>query len=634
MKEIEKIQKELAKEGYIVKRASEIIQEDKLHTGIFAIDFLLDGGISMSSGGHRIEFFGAESTAKTTFSLYIIKKFQELGKVCAFIDAEKSYDRDWADKIGVNNENLLIIEPDSLEQAGDILVQIIPQVDLIVIDSVVGLIPEGEAERTTAEAQMALSARINALITRKIYHAIGNKAITMIFINQLRERVGNVYGNPYTTGGGHCFDDQTRILTKEGFKFRHEIKIGDLIPTINLEKKCIEDKPITNIFTYHWNDKLYSFNTKSRLGFLFTPHHKCLVKKFIKGKLRYKSYKIIEAEQPRRTFAFPVCFPSGNIDYPISDKEIQLIGWLLTDSTVDKYKLIIYQTKFWKEIKKLLDELEILYHFKERKRFDKRSNKINIGYEFSLRKPNVMIQKYKLTRDKLLPDWIMQLSDRQSKIFFETVMMADGTKKKRINKCISKGNIRWIERVVHFLVTHNIPISKFNKPSKNKECWQILLRQSDYLGFNKTNKKYNGLVWDIQVNENPLHFIERNGCVIITHNSLLHFYNTRIEFKKGKVIEQGTGDTKEKIGVELNLQCVKNKKGKPYRKAAVDFYLNGTLDNKKSLFFAGVKYGLIQRNGNTYEFAKIKSVGQDKFIESFQEKDWQELETEIWKNLK
>ena len=319
MKNIEKLQKELAKDGYIVKLASDIVKDEKLKIGIFGIDYILDGGISMSEGGHRIELFGAESSGKTTLALYIIKRFQELGKLCAFVDAEKAYDKAWGEKIGINNEELLIIEPNSLEEAGDIFVKIITQVDLLVIDSIVSLIPEGEADRDTAEAQMALSARVYALITRKIYHSIGNRPITMIFINQLREKVGAVYGSPYTTGGGHA---------------------------------------------------------------------------------------------------------------------------------------------------------------------------------------------------------------------------------------------------------------------------------------------------------------------------LLHFYNTRIEVKKGKPIEQGTGDLKEKIGMEMLLQCVKNKKGKPYRKAELDFYLNSNLDNNKSLFFAGIKYGVIQRNGNTYEFGNKKGVGQEKFFELLDTEDWKKLEEEIWIAIK
>ena len=315
MNTLEKLQKELAKEGYILKWASELNKDDKIKTGIFGLDYVLDGGISTSEGGHRIEFFGAESCGKTTFALYVIKKFQELGKTCAFVDAERSYDKDWGEKIGIDNEKLLILYPDTLEQLGDLLVKVIPQVDLLVVDSIVSMIPMGEADRDTEQPQVALASRVNSLITRKIYHASAGKTCTLIFINQLREKVGVMYGNPNTTGGGHA---------------------------------------------------------------------------------------------------------------------------------------------------------------------------------------------------------------------------------------------------------------------------------------------------------------------------LKHMYNTRIEFKLGKPIEE----KQERIGQEIKLNCVKNKRGKAYRKTEIDFYINSNLDNQKSLFYAGIKLGAVQRSGNTYEIGDCKAVGQEKFLESMTPEAWKLLETKIWEIMK
>jgi len=217
MSNTKQLLKELTKAGYNIKRASEIVEEAKLRIGIFALDYVLGGGISQCEGGHRIEFFGAESSGKTTFCLATIKKFQEMGKTCAFIDAENSYDKDWATMMGVNNEDLIIIKPNSLEEAGNILYQIIPSVDLLVIDSIVGLIPLGELERNTEEVQMALPARVNSLITRKIYSALTNSKTTIIFINQLREKLGG-YGNPFVTSGGHAL--------KHLYNTRVEFKLG------------------------------------------------------------------------------------------------------------------------------------------------------------------------------------------------------------------------------------------------------------------------------------------------------------------------------------------------------------------------------------------------------------------------
>jgi len=315
MNKIEQIKKELIKAGFDMKRASEIKEDPKVRTGLFALDYVLGGGIAQCEGGHRIEFWGGESTGKTTFALHIVKKYQELTKVCAFINAEKSYDKQWADIIGIDNKELLIGEVDTLEKAGDLLALMIPKVDLLIVDSIVSLIPIGELERLTEEQQVALQARINALITRKIYNAINKKMTTVIFINQLREKVGTRFGSPDITGGGRA---------------------------------------------------------------------------------------------------------------------------------------------------------------------------------------------------------------------------------------------------------------------------------------------------------------------------IKHMYNTRILFKTGKPIKEKD----EKIGIEMYLYCNKNKKGIPYRRTSVDFYLNGYLDNKKSLFFAGKKYSVIERHGNTYQFGDVKVVGEEKFIEILKDKDWKKIEEEIWKRIK
>lgn len=236
---VDKVINSLARDGFIVKRASDIKKVSKLKTEIFGFDWVIDGGFSICEGGHRIEIFGAESTAKTTLALYIIKKFQSLGKICGFIDGEKSFDPDWADIIGVNTKDLIMAKADTLEEAGNLYVKIIPQVDLLVTDSIVSLIPEGEAERETEEAQMALSARVNSLITRKIYHALGDKTPILIFINQLRDNVGK-YGKPHTTAGGRALKHlyNTRVELKLG----QPIMNGDERVGTELKLNCVKNK--------------------------------------------------------------------------------------------------------------------------------------------------------------------------------------------------------------------------------------------------------------------------------------------------------------------------------------------------------------------------------------------------------
>jgi recombination protein RecA len=229
---------------YIAKKATDFKAEKKIRTGIFPLDSILSGGISDCIGGHRLEFFGAESSAKTTMALKVIKQYQADGKTCVFIDGENSYDAEWAEILGIDNDNLIMLQPTSLEELGDMLPEIIPEADLIVIDSIVSFIPEAEEERDTNQPTMGLQARTNALITRKLYKAIADRNITMIFINQLREKIGVMYGNPHTTGGGRALKHfyNTRIEFRAGKPI--DVGSGDKKERIGMEihMKAVKNK--------------------------------------------------------------------------------------------------------------------------------------------------------------------------------------------------------------------------------------------------------------------------------------------------------------------------------------------------------------------------------------------------------
>ncbi len=308
---------ELEKE-FGLKRASTKIIEEVIHTGVYALDYILDNGIKITPGGHKIEFYGRESSGKTTFALLTIAKYQKLGKTSVWIVSE-SFHSDWAKQLGVDTNKLLLAYPETVEEAGEKLLQLIPKVDLIVIDSVASLIPEAELERAINEPTRGGSAKAYSLICRKIYQIIPEYKTTMIFINQIREKMGVIYGNPETTPGG---------------------------------------------------------------------------------------------------------------------------------------------------------------------------------------------------------------------------------------------------------------------------------------------------------------------------KALKHIYDSRVEFRAGKPIDVGTKDKKERIGIEINLFGKKNKLGVPQRKAVVDFYFDGHIDNKKSLLFAGLKYSIIELSGKTYSYNDKKAVGKDKFIASLSDKDWEKIEKETWSRMK
>lgn len=191
------------KKDYNIRFASEIETGTKLRTGIYAFDHVLDGGIYIGEGGHRIELLGPESSGKTTLTLKIIALYQSLGKKCIFIDIEESFDKVWAETCGVDLTKLVIAEPKFHEQAGDLLVEIISKYDLIVMDSVASLVPKTVLEQSLEDRTMALGASLNAALTQKLYAAMQGQNTTLIFINQIREKVGG-YGNPITSPGGRA----------------------------------------------------------------------------------------------------------------------------------------------------------------------------------------------------------------------------------------------------------------------------------------------------------------------------------------------------------------------------------------------------------------------------------------------
>lgn len=314
-KEFDRQMKELERK-YSMKPASEIIIEPKIRTGVYAFDYILSQGIAQCEGGCKIELYGRESSGKTTLAMKIVSKFQSLNKSCIWINAENNLDSLWAEMNGVNINKLLVTKPETLESAGDMIIDMVGKVDLIVIDSISMLLPAEELEGSLEEKHMASSAKVNAPFCRKLLQSYRDAKTVIIFINQMREKVGVMYGNPETTSGGR---------------------------------------------------------------------------------------------------------------------------------------------------------------------------------------------------------------------------------------------------------------------------------------------------------------------------SLRHLYDIRVEVRKGKPIEEGTGDNKEIVGHEIILKCTKNKKGKAYLQSIVDFYSIAKFDNRKSLFFAGLKYMIIKRDGNTYTFKNISAVGQEKFLEKFDDKLLQELENELWK---
>ena len=177
---------------------------DAIPTGAISIDYAL--GIGGMPRGRVVEIYGPESSGKTTLALQVIAEAQKAGGMAAFVDAEHALDAAYAQKLGVDLENLLVSQPDNGEQALEIVEVLIRSggVDVVVVDSVAALVPKAEIEGEMGDAQMGLQARLMSQALRKLTGVVSKSKTTLIFINQLREKIGVMFGNPETTTGGRA----------------------------------------------------------------------------------------------------------------------------------------------------------------------------------------------------------------------------------------------------------------------------------------------------------------------------------------------------------------------------------------------------------------------------------------------
>ncbi|MBA3297402.1 MAG: recombinase RecA [Acidobacteria bacterium] len=211
-----------------------------ISTGSVSLDYAL--GIGGVPRGRVIEIFGPESSGKTTLTLQIIAEAQKLGGMAAFVDAEHALDATYARKLGVDLENLLVSQPDNGEQALEIVEVLVRSnsVDVVVVDSVAALVPRAEIEGEMGDAQMGLQARLMSQALRKLTGVVSKSKTCLIFINQLREKIGVMFGNPETTTGGRAlkFYSSVRIdIRRIG-----AIKDGDMVVGGRTRVKVVKNK--------------------------------------------------------------------------------------------------------------------------------------------------------------------------------------------------------------------------------------------------------------------------------------------------------------------------------------------------------------------------------------------------------
>ena len=226
--------------GSIMRLGAEAEKMESISTGSVGLDYAL--GVGGLPKGRIIEIFGPESSGKTTLALHVIAESQKKGGIAAFIDAEHAFDRFYAAKLGVDIENLLISQPDYGEQALEIAENLIRSgaIDVIVVDSVAALTPKSEIEGEMGDSKMGLQARLMSQAMRKLTATINKTGCVCIFINQLREKIGVMFGNPETTTGGNAlkFYSSVRIDIRKV----SQIKDGENILGSRVKVKVVKNK--------------------------------------------------------------------------------------------------------------------------------------------------------------------------------------------------------------------------------------------------------------------------------------------------------------------------------------------------------------------------------------------------------
>ena len=237
---MDKIEKSFGK-GSIMKMGDDHVQEvEVIPTGSIALNAAL--GVGGYPKGRIVEIYGPESSGKTTLAIHAIAEAQKQGGIAAFIDAEHAFDRFYASKLGVNIDDLLISQPDNGEQALEIAEQLIRSsaIDIIVIDSVAALTPKAEIEGDMGDNRVGLQARLMSQALRKLTSAISKTNTTCIFINQLREKIGVMFGNPETTTGGNALKFYASV--RLDIRRATQLKDGDEVIGNQTRVKVVKNK--------------------------------------------------------------------------------------------------------------------------------------------------------------------------------------------------------------------------------------------------------------------------------------------------------------------------------------------------------------------------------------------------------
>ncbi len=237
---LSQIEKQFGKGSIMKMGAGHTLTVETIPTGSLALDVALGaGGVPR---GRVVEIYGPESSGKTTLAIHIMREAQKLGGMAAIIDAEHAFDPEYAKRIGVNIDELLISQPDTGEQALEICETLVRSnaLDVIVIDSVAALVPRAEIEGEMGDAMVGVQARLMSQALRKLTGAISKSKTVVIFINQIRLKIGVMFGNPETTSGGQALKFYASV--RMDIRRKEQIKVGDDTIGIHVAVKIVKNK--------------------------------------------------------------------------------------------------------------------------------------------------------------------------------------------------------------------------------------------------------------------------------------------------------------------------------------------------------------------------------------------------------
>ena len=294
---LEKVEKLYGKGSIMQLGTQHAVSVESIKTGALSLDLALGNGIPY---GRIIEIYGPESSGKTTLALHIIAELQKIGKTAAFIDAEHALDPAYAKRIGVKTSDLILSQPDNGEQALDIVELLVHSgaVDLVVVDSVAALTPKAEIEGDMEAIHIGLQARLMSKALRKLAALVSKSRSTVIFINQLRMKIGVFFGSPETTTGGHALKFFASI--RMDIRRLGQIKVGDNIIGNRVKVKVVKNK-IAPPFRWAEFDIMYNEGISRAGDILDLAVERDLVEKS-GAWYSYKDQKIAQGREATKEF--------------------------------------------------------------------------------------------------------------------------------------------------------------------------------------------------------------------------------------------------------------------------------------------------------------------------------------------